>query len=108
LIINGCIAFGLNYVSFTANKKAGPLTMTVAANVKQVLTMLIAVVIFNLVITPTNMIGILLTIGGGAWYATVEYSEKKHKASIARMTSLHDPPLQADRGRPGLPLHSNP
>lgn len=30
LAINGCIAFGLNYVSFTANKKAGPLTMTVA------------------------------------------------------------------------------
>lgn len=73
--------------------------------------MLLAVIIFNLVITPTNMIGILLTIGGGAWYATVEYAEKRHKASIARMTSLHDPPpqkewKQADRGRPRLPLHS--
>jgi len=77
--------------------------------------MLLAVIIFNLVITPTNMIGILLTIGGGAWYATVEYAEKKHKASIARMTSLHDrPPLPpspqrnwtVERGRPRLPLHS--
>lgn len=28
--INGAIAFGLNIVSFTANKKSGPLTMTVA------------------------------------------------------------------------------
>lgn len=73
--------------------------------------MLLAVVIFDLVITPTNMIGILLTIGGGAWYASVEYAEKKRKASLARMTSLHDPPLQkewkqADRGLPRLPLHS--
>lgn len=30
LLINGVIAFGLNVVSFTANKKTGPLTMTVA------------------------------------------------------------------------------
>lgn len=30
LFVNGCIAFGLNVVSFTANKKAGPLSMTVA------------------------------------------------------------------------------
>jgi hypothetical protein len=31
LVMNGIIAFGLNIVSFTANKKAGALTMTVAA-----------------------------------------------------------------------------
>lgn len=30
LTMNGVIAFGLNVVSFTANKKAGALTMTVA------------------------------------------------------------------------------
>lgn len=30
LTMNGCIAFGLNIVSFTANKKAGALSMTVA------------------------------------------------------------------------------
>lgn len=30
LVVNGMIAFGLNVVSFTANKKAGPLTMNVA------------------------------------------------------------------------------
>lgn len=28
--LNGVIAFGLNIVSFTANKKIGPLSMTVA------------------------------------------------------------------------------
>jgi hypothetical protein len=30
LLANGCIAFGLNVVSFTANKKVGALSMTVA------------------------------------------------------------------------------
>lgn len=33
LLINGVIAFFLNVVSFTANKKTSALTMTVAANV---------------------------------------------------------------------------
>ncbi|KAG8962286.1 UAA transporter [Tulasnella sp. 419] len=76
LILNGCIAFTLNVVSFTANKKTGPLTMTVAANVKQVLTILLAVTVFNIQLSPTNSIGILLTLIGGAWYASVEYKEK--------------------------------
>lgn len=31
LLMNAAIAFGLNFVSFTANKKAGALTMTVSA-----------------------------------------------------------------------------
>jgi uncharacterized membrane protein len=75
--LNGAIAFGLNIVSFTANKKAGPLSMTVAANVKQVLSIILAVVIFNLSISVMNALGILLTLAGGAWYATVEYREKK-------------------------------
>jgi hypothetical protein len=122
LLINGVIAFGLNIISFTANKKAGvsgvaripvlvcvlmpfsppspqPLTMAVSANCKQVLTIAIAVVMFNVHITPTNALGILLTLVGGVsgcrltpfacileltrlvsvrqgWYAWIEYIEK--------------------------------
>jgi hypothetical protein len=41
ILFNGAVAFGLNVVSFTANKKAGALTMDVAANVKQVLTIVL-------------------------------------------------------------------
>jgi hypothetical protein len=47
LIGNGIIAFFLNIVSFSANKKTSALTMTVAANVKQVLTILFAVYLFD-------------------------------------------------------------
>ncbi|KAK7053052.1 hypothetical protein VNI00_004373 [Paramarasmius palmivorus] len=84
---NGCIAFGLNVVSFSANKKVGPLSMTVAANVKQVLTILLAVLIFNLTISTTNVLGILLTLLGGAWYARVEYTEKK-RAKERRLRAI--------------------
>ncbi|KAK9466448.1 triose-phosphate transporter family-domain-containing protein [Lipomyces arxii] len=76
LILNGAIAFGLNVVSFTANKKTGALTMTVAANVKQILTIVLAILFFHLAVTPLNAIGIILTLAGGAWYAKVELESK--------------------------------
>jgi len=79
LLINGCIAFGLNVVSFTANKKAGALSMTVAANIKQVLTILFAVLLFDLSITWMNGVGILFTLTGGAWYGYVDYDEKRRR-----------------------------
>ncbi|WWD17623.1 hypothetical protein CI109_102064 [Kwoniella shandongensis] len=86
LLINGVIACGLNIVSFTANKKAGALTMTVSANCKQVLTIALSVVLFNYNISPTNAIGILLTLIGGAWYGYVEYQEKKKKTKVLDRT----------------------
>ena len=98
LASNGILAFFLNVVSFNANRRVGPLAMSVAceipssyprvlrahlltlllANVKQVLTVLCAVIIFDLTITPTNGLGILLTLIGGALYAAVEYREKQN------------------------------
>ncbi|KAJ6463922.1 triose-phosphate transporter family-domain-containing protein [Mycena sanguinolenta] len=77
LLLNGCIAFGLNVVSFSANRRVGALSMTVAANVKQVLTIVFAVMIFNITITTLNAVGIVLTLVGGAWYAWIELLEKQ-------------------------------
>lgn len=39
---------------------------TRTANVKQVLTIILAVLIFNLTLNPTNLFGISLTLAGGA------------------------------------------
>ncbi|KAK9370253.1 triose-phosphate transporter family-domain-containing protein [Lipomyces kononenkoae] len=83
LFLNGAIAFGLNVVSFTANKKTGALTMTVAANVKQILTVVLAILFFNLAVTPLNAVGIALTLAGGAWYAKVELENKQRNATPA-------------------------
>ncbi|KAI0037077.1 TPT-domain-containing protein, partial [Vararia minispora EC-137] len=76
LIANGVIAFGLNVVSFEANRRAGAVAMGVASNVKQVLTILCAVSLFELSLSYANVTGILLTLVGGAWYAAVEQAEK--------------------------------
>ncbi|CCO30557.1 putative sugar phosphate/phosphate translocator At3g11320 [Rhizoctonia solani AG-1 IB] len=77
LALNGAMAFLLNYVSFVTSRRAGPLSMTVAANVKQVLTILLALMVFN-TSTPsaTHLVGISLTLGGGLWYGYLEVKEK--------------------------------
>lgn len=97
--MNGVIAFGLNVVSFTANKKVGALSMTVAgeprrpsglqlrlitilmfffaANIKQVLTIVLAVSIFDLRVSGANIFGISVTLLGGGMYTIVELREKR-------------------------------
>ncbi|KAA8905471.1 triose-phosphate transporter family-domain-containing protein [Sphaerosporella brunnea] len=69
LLGNGVLAFGLNVISFTANKKTGALTMTVAANIKQILTIILSVMFWGLAVGWMNGLGICLTLAGGAWYA---------------------------------------
>ncbi|KAF9118591.1 UAA transporter [Mortierella sp. 14UC] len=90
LLVNGVIAFFLNYVSFTANKKTSALTMTVAANVKQVLSIVVAVTVFNTTIGFLNGIGIVITLFGGACYSYVEWREKNQRARP--MTPAFPPP----------------
>ncbi|KAL1745963.1 triose-phosphate transporter family-domain-containing protein [Schizophyllum fasciatum] len=88
LALNGAIAFMLNVVSFGANKRVGAVGMSVAANVKQALTILLAVLIFDFVIAPLNVLGISLTLVGGALYAWVELAEKqRRKASQEGMST---------------------
>ena len=77
LSINGMLAFGLNYVSFTANKKTSPLTMTVAANLKQCLSIILGVWVFRLKVGWMNRVGIVVALAGGAWYAKVEYGIRR-------------------------------
>ena len=83
LLVNGIIAFALNVISFTANKKTGALTMTVAANVKQILTIILSIVFWGLKVTWMNALGILLTLLGGAWYAKVELEVKTRRQQAA-------------------------
>jgi Triose-phosphate Transporter family len=79
LAINGALAFGLNYGSYAANKKTSPLTMTVAANVKQCLSIILGVWAFNLHVGWMNAAGITALVGG-AWYANVEFGMKQWRS----------------------------
>ena len=60
-----------------------PKTHVLIANIKQVLTILFAVFMFELNITTTNAAGILFTLAGGAWYGYVGYEEKRRTSSNA-------------------------
>ncbi|KAL7266169.1 hypothetical protein RUND412_011292 [Rhizina undulata] len=83
LLLNGVIAFALNVISFTANKKTGALTMTVAANVKQILTIVLSIMFWGLAVSCMNAFGIVLTLAGGAWYAKVELEAKQARQAAA-------------------------
>ncbi|KAI9764549.1 MAG: UAA transporter [Geoglossum simile] len=76
LLINAMLAFILNIISFTANKETGSLTMSVAANLKQILTIILSVLFFKLKVGALNVFGIVLTFLGSAWYGKVELDMK--------------------------------
>lgn len=73
---NGFIAFVLNISSFQTNKLAGALTITVAGNLKQCLTILLGIALFNVNVTFLNGLGMLITICGAALYSKVELDSK--------------------------------
>ncbi|CAL3966825.1 unnamed protein product [Diplocarpon coronariae] len=79
LISNSCIAFVLNISSFSTNKVAGALTMTICGNLKQVLTVLLGIIIFNVEIGVFNGTGMIIAIVGGAIYSQVELGNKLRK-----------------------------
>lgn len=77
LIGNGFVAFLLNIISFKTNKVAGPLTMTIVANLKQVVTILLAFQVFHLQIQRINLLGVLIALFGTAWYGTMEMNLRR-------------------------------
>ncbi|RYP02281.1 hypothetical protein DL764_005847 [Monosporascus ibericus] len=84
MVGNGTLAFALNVSSFSTNKVAGALTMTVCANIKQCLTIVLGGILFDVHLSALNMWGIVITVLGGAAYSFVELdSKKKNKARAA-------------------------
>jgi drug/metabolite transporter (DMT)-like permease len=68
LIINGTLAFLMNWISFAANKETSALAMTVAGNVKQAVSIGFSVILFGTKLHLIDGIGIFITLLGGAWY----------------------------------------
>ncbi|KAJ3123581.1 UAA transporter [Physocladia obscura] len=66
----------LNPRCFSANKKVGALSIAVAGNVKQAMSLGLSVWIFAYVISFLNGVGILLTLAGGAWYSMIGVNKK--------------------------------
>jgi hypothetical protein len=72
LLGNGVLAFVLNVSSFQTNRLAGALTLTVAGNLKQCLTILVGIVVFDVKVGMTNGMGMVVALFGAAWYSKVE------------------------------------
>ena len=73
---NGILAFFLSVASLHTNKLAGALTMTVCANLKQCLTVLLGIAVFHTRVSLLNGCGMLITLIGASIYSKVELDSK--------------------------------
>ena len=73
---NGLLAFLLNVASLHSNKLAGPLTMSICANLKQCLTVLLGLILFDTKIGVMGGYGMIITLIGAAVYSKVELEMK--------------------------------
>lgn len=80
---NGVLAFLLNISSFNTNKLAGALTMTVCGNLKQCLTVLLGIFIFDVTVKLLNGTGMFITMLGAVIYSKAELDKKKKQQQAA-------------------------
>lgn len=88
LLGNGLLAFLLNVSSFQTNKLAGALTMTVCANLKQCLTVLLGILLFDVTVGVWNGAGMLVTLVGAGIYSKVELDSKGKKVEATMAKDL--------------------
>lgn len=88
LLGNGLLAFLLNVSSFQTNKLAGALTMTVCANLKQCLTVLLGILLFDVTVGVWNGAGMLVTLVGAGIYSKVELDSKGKKVEATMVKDL--------------------
>merc|ERR1712070_77343 len=81
LTITSVLSFLLNFTNFMTTRTTSPLTLTIAGNVKGVVTIILSVALFNTPLLFWNVIGIVTTILGAAWYSYLSYAEKHQKRS---------------------------
>ena len=74
---NGVLAFLLSVASLHTNRLAGALTITVCANLKQCLTVLLGITLFDVKVSTINGCGMVITLLGAGIYSKVELDSRR-------------------------------
>jgi uncharacterized membrane protein len=100
VLLTGLMACVLNLTTFLATSSTSPLTVTMVRCMKQVVTIMLSVVIFDKKLTWANWCGVIVATIGSLWYGLLKQRRPVHEFPLAvqsRPREVNPGPLSIPR-----------